>query len=858
MLSTRRSISALAALSVVAAGTVALTTSPASAADHFPLAYGLTADDRIVSFLVEQPGAAPRSSVAIGKAALGEDVVGLDIRPVTGEVYVLIDGAAGGDRLAVVDPVTGALSKSVPLSTQLAGASFGVDFNPAVDRLRIVSDTEQNLRVNVDTGAVLVDKPLVYKAGDVGAGTNPAVTSVAYENNIPGGLTTATPVTELYGIDVQRDSMIEIDPPNDGVLSTVGSGLGVGDVTAVSGFDIAGSDLGSPKGYAVLTVAGVDALYTVNTDTGTAAKAGDFPAATTVEDLTIADPRFVIDAAASGTEGGPVTVDVRRMGDLRFAGAVSFRTVDGVAVAGSDFTAATGTLSFAAGETVKRITLQTAEDSAAEGPEAFTVVLSAPTGQNSTLGRSTSTVTVVDNEDGRAYGLTTGNQLVTFSVNTPGTVSARTAVTGLQANEDLVGIDVRPATSELYAIGSTSRVYRINPANGAATAVASTPFTPALSGTSFGVDFNPVVDRIRVVSNDGQNLRLHPDTGQVAFVDRTLAYAAGDPGTGTPPRVGAAAYSNNGPGATSTELYEIEVARDALVTQTPPNDGTLVTDGPLGVTISDTATVGLDIASAGGAAFAVFTADGTTAPSLYRVNLDTGRASVVGLLGDATVEDLSVVAISQIVAPAPTASATPTATMSPRPSPSGVQQTPCTTPASITLDRSTIIATGSAQITVRATANSIVDVFAYSRPSTTYRVVRSAELGADGVAVDRIVPPTNTRLYAQQRGCNASPSIVLNVRTQISLNVVRNGVRNYTFSGRLLPARPGGLIASLYRVTSDGRQILAAQTRASATTGQYTIVRQFTGDGRFGFVVRTGQDLQNAPGSSNVRSLLVF
>lgn len=182
----------------------------------------------------------------------------------------------------------------------------------------------------------------------------------------------------------------------------------------------------------------------------------------------------------------------------------------------------------------------------------------------------------------------------------------------------------------------------------------------------------------------------------------------------------------------------------------------------------------------------------------------------------------------------------------------------CTTAASITLDRSTILATGSAQITVRATANSIVDVFAYSRPSTTYRVVRQAELGADGVFVDRIVPPTNTRLYAQQRGCSASPSIVLNARTQISLNVVRNGVRNYTFSGRLLPARPAGLIASLYRVTSDGRQILTAQTRANGTTGQYTITRQFTGSGRFGFVVRTGQDLQNAPGSSNVRSLLIF
>jgi hypothetical protein len=170
---------------------------------------------------------------------------------------------------------------------------------------------------------------------------------------------------------------------------------------------------------------------------------------------------------------------------------------------------------------------------------------------------------------------------------------------------------------------------------------------------------------------------------------------------------------------------------------------------------------------------------------------------------------------------------------------------------------------------VTGAPNTIIDLFAYSRPSTTYRVVRSGDVGSDGVAEYRVTPPTNTRLYAQQRGCAPGPSVVLNVRTQISLNVVRNAVRTYTFSGSAIPARPNGLIVSLYRVTNDGRQILAAQTRANANVGQpgydarrpagsYSIRRVFTGTGRFGFVVRTGQDLQNAPGSSNVRSLLVF
>jgi hypothetical protein len=99
---------------------------------------------------------------------------------------------------------------------------------------------------------------------------------------------------------------------------------------------------------------------------------------------------------------------------------------------------------------------------------------------------------------------------------------------------------------------------------------------------------------------------------------------------------------------------------------------------------------------------------------------------------------------------------------------------------------------------------------------------------------------------------------VINVRTTLTLDVVRNGTRDYTFSGDSLPARRGGLIVSLYRVTSSGSQVLTAQTRADATTGRYRIDRRFSGSGRFGFVVRTGQDLQNAPGASNVRSLLVY
>ena len=203
--------------------------------------------------------------------------------------------------------------------------------------------------------------------------------------------------------------------------------------------------------------------------------------------------------------------------------------------------------------------------------------------------------------------------------------------------------------------------------------------------------------------------------------------------------------------------------------------------------------------------------------------------------------------------PSAAPSATPTATIGPTGAPSE-----CGTPASVSLAQTTITATGKATVNVGATAGSTVRLFAYSQPSTSYRQVREQVLGSSGATSFEITPPTNTRMYAQQVGCDPSDTVVLNVRTQISLNVVRNGARDYTFSGRLLPARAGGLIASLYRVRSDGAQILTSQTRANPATGAYSIPRRFTGSGRFGFVVRTGQDLQNAPGTSNVRSLLVF
>ena len=731
---------------------------------------------------------------------------------------------------------------------------FGVDFNPVPDRLRVVSDAEQNLRINVATGATIVDGALAYAAADAGAGSNPGVAAAAYTNSVAG-----TTTTTLFDIDTTRDALVTQAPPNDGVLNTVGS-LGIGDVTAVAGFDI-GAD--GNRAYASLVTASGTGVYTINLTTGAATLVAAAGRAT-LEDVTVATPRVGV-ASVTAAEGSTATLTVTRTGDVADPLTVDFATAAGTAEEGADFTRTTGTLSFAAGETSKTITVPTVADGFVEGAETFSVALSNASA-GSVFTARTATVTITDDEDGTAYGLTSANELVTFSVGSPGTVSSTRAITGLQSGEDLVGIDVRPATGELYAVGSTSRLYVVDPATGVATQRGSV-LTTALSGTAFGVDFNPTVDRLRVVSNTGQNLRINPTTGET-LVDGALAYATTDAGAGTAPRVAAAGYTNSFAGSTTTSLFDVDTARDALVQQNPANAGTLSTIGALGVAVSDTATVGIDIAGAGNAAFAVFTVDGSSVPSLYRVSLTTGAATSLGALGNVTIEDLTIASVAPAVTPSPsatpTASATPSATTSPSPS--------CSTPQ-VVLGSGTIIATGSSSLRVTGTPGTAIEVFAYSQPSRTYTRVRTGTIGSNGsVDLAAVRPPTNTRLYAQQVGCTtdeAANSRVLNVRTQLSLNVARTGVRAYRFSGSAIPARPNGLIVSLYRVTSDGRQVLTAQTRANANVGQpgydstrpagsYAINRVFAGTGRFGFVVRTGQDLQNAPGSSNVRSLLVF
>ena len=227
------------------------------------------------------------------------------------------------------------------------------------------------------------------------------------------------------------------------------------------------------------------------------------------------------------------------------------------------------------------------------------------------------------------YGVTEAGTLVLFSSTNPAQLTTIGPVTGLQQSETIVGIDFRPAGGGLYGLGSTGRLYTIDKATGAATEVA--PLSLALAGTSFGIDFNPTVDRLRVVSDADQNLRVDPTNGNVT-ADVNLAYVAADPHDGANPTVVALGYTNDFAGAAATTLYAIDAGFDSLATQNPPNNGTLTTVGALGFDAGTRSA--LDIVGSEDSAFAALTPDaGTT--NFFTVDLATGQATLVGPVGNA-------------------------------------------------------------------------------------------------------------------------------------------------------------------------------------------------------------------------------
>ncbi len=513
--------------------------------------YVVTSSNRLLGFNVAGTGATQISNPITGLAE-GETVLDLAFRPRDGLLYGLVTGAAGA-RIVRIDPTTAVATAVSTLAADptdattpyagLAGAHFGIGFNPVPDRLRVISDTGQNLRINVDTGLTITDTALN------GAATGASAT--AYTNAF-----NAACRTQQYAIDPVSDQLFLQNPPNDGVLTAVGS-LGI-DADSVSGLEIATAGGGANSAYALLTT-------TIPAD-------GDDPALTTTDVYTI-----------SLTTGAATQ---------------------------------TGTITLNDGESASGFAVRPLDRTPIQAP-------------------------------GELVGLTSANGYVTFNRGSPGKLCTSGTVSGLPEGTDLLGIDTRPVTGGIVGLGSDDKLYSLSNAGVAAElcplatdpADTTLPYSVLPAGASYGVGFNPVPDRLRVIADSGLNLRINPTPNADG-----LCLVTTDTGISGATSISAAAYTNAIPAASSTTLYAIDSGAGTLVRigNNPangiagdpgnPNSGVAVTVGALGAGALGNVDAFL-IDGRNNNALLATGAAGATTSSLYTVNLATGAATLTGTVG---------------------------------------------------------------------------------------------------------------------------------------------------------------------------------------------------------------------------------
>ena len=259
-----------------------------------------------------------------------------------------------------------------------------------------------------------------------------------------------------------------------------------------------------------------------------------------------------------------------------------------------------------------------------------------------TLGYLCSSATAAE----RLFGLTPANTIVVFDSAAPTTPLGTGLVTGLAANESLIGIDYHPLSNKVVLIGSQSNVYTLDSNSGLtfnATQLGST-LSPALDGTNFAFDFNPALanattgdigEFARIISNLNDNNVISGLTGAYLGTAKTdVFYLGGDANATADPNIAGIAYDNNVFNAMGgTQQYGIDATLGVVAT-VANNAGTLETVGSLGITGTISDELGFDISGASSTAFAAIQTGLT--PELYTVDLKTGAATSVGVIAGAT------------------------------------------------------------------------------------------------------------------------------------------------------------------------------------------------------------------------------
>jgi subtilisin-like proprotein convertase family protein len=363
-----------------------------------PLTFFAAVDsnNNLVRFNSDAPGVIT-SSKPIGGLLGGEQIVGLDRRPANGQLFGMGQVPNSG-RLLTVDLQTGATTPigagfPLPQSAFVAiqGTNYGFDFNPQVDRIRVVANTGDNFRLNPNTGGIAGADTAVFSG---------AVTAAAYDRNFAG-----TPQTTLFGINIGSDQLVTIgnvngtpSSPNTGQVFPIGP-LGV-DTSAVAGFDIVTEQMNN-RAWAALTVDGLSGLYTVDLATGQVAFVGIIGAGLpNIRGLTVLPTPIlsISDVTVTEGDGGSVnaTFDVSLSAPSDQTVIVDYFTANGTATQPGDYTAVNGPLFFSPGQTLKTVTVPVNGDTLQEGDETFFVNLTNVT--NAVISDAQGVGTIHDNE----------------------------------------------------------------------------------------------------------------------------------------------------------------------------------------------------------------------------------------------------------------------------------------------------------------------------------------------------------------------------------------------------------------------------------------------------------------------------
>lgn len=330
-----------------------------------------------------------------------------------------------------------------------------------------------------------------------------------------------------------------------------------------------------------------------------------------------------------------------------------------------------------------------------------------------------------------------GTQLTFVDSSNPSQSLGSIAITGLAPGEFFKVIDYRPATGQLYGIAanvSAATLYVINTTTGAATRVGSGPFDPFIGGRNIAMDFNPVTDQIRIITNNAGNYRLNPNDATLV-TDTSIDYAPGDPNAAFEnPPVGIA-YTNNVNGASSTTLYGIAGTDTGVILVTvgspggspsSPDAGLLFTVGPIGSGNLASFAAGMDISGATGVAYAH-----NESNQLRTVNLATGASTVIGAFPGSGALDISVGGVALLT---PT---TTTLTSTPNPSTAG---------STVTFTATVTPASGAVTPTGTVTFTDGVTTYGSAPVGPTGTAVLSIPLAQGTYTIQAVYTPTGTFL----------------------------------------------------------------------------------------------------------------